>query len=206
MAVNSFQRFNFEKIHTMAPIESYELNNEDFIIMIMGAIGVGKTTFFQIAGGLEAGSEEFSSLDSGTSEVSALRITFTGNNFDKNLVLVDTPGFNNPQKTDWQILETIVRWLNDAGTNNTQGAQRGVLRRISGILYLHRITDARFAFSSGRVLEIFTRLCGENFFNRVFLTTTMWPENSADDEEEWDQSLPLLRELRFGSHSPEPCR
>ena len=47
---------------------------------------------------------------------------------------------------------------------------------LSGILYLHRITDNRMASSSLRNLRLFRRLCGREALDKVYLTTTMWDE------------------------------
>ena len=47
---------------------------------------------------------------------------------------------------------------------------------LSGILYLHRITDNRVAGSSLKNLRVFQKLCGRDALDKVHLTTTMWDE------------------------------
>ena len=47
---------------------------------------------------------------------------------------------------------------------------------LSGILYLHRITDNRVAGSSLRNLRMFQKLCGRDALDKVYFTTTMWDE------------------------------
>lgn len=46
--------------------------------------------------------------------------------------------------------------------------------KLSGIIYLQRITDPRFSGTASRNLVMFKKLCGEECFKRVLLVTTMW--------------------------------
>ena len=48
--------------------------------------------------------------------------------------------------------------------------------RLRGVLYLHRITDNRMAGTPLRNLELFQKICGPRWFNRVLLVTTKWDE------------------------------
>ena len=47
---------------------------------------------------------------------------------------------------------------------------------LSGILYLHRITDNRVAGTPLKYLQEFRTLCGRDALWKVYLTTTMWDE------------------------------
>jgi hypothetical protein len=47
---------------------------------------------------------------------------------------------------------------------------------LSGILYLHRITDNRMAGTPLKNLRVFRKLCGRDALGKVYLTTTMWDE------------------------------
>ena len=47
---------------------------------------------------------------------------------------------------------------------------------LSGILYLHRITDNRMAGTPLKNLRVFRKLCGQDALDKVYLTTTMWDE------------------------------
>ena len=47
---------------------------------------------------------------------------------------------------------------------------------LSGLLFLHRISDDRMTGSPSRVLEIFKNICGEEAFRNVVLVTTMWDD------------------------------
>ncbi|KAJ3570078.1 hypothetical protein NP233_g4640 [Leucocoprinus birnbaumii] len=128
------------------------MRDEDLVIVMMGPTGAGKSTAID--------------PDSNRSMVSALRVKFG----DKiNVVLVDTPGFDDTSRSDLEILETIAEWF------KTVPDGRG---RISGIVYLHRITDPRMTHTVVKNFDMFQRLCGERFFEKVVLATTMWPEDS----------------------------
>ena len=45
---------------------------------------------------------------------------------------------------------------------------------LSGVIYLHRISDNRFGGISGRNFNIFRKLCGESTLKNVVLVTNMW--------------------------------
>ena len=45
---------------------------------------------------------------------------------------------------------------------------------LSGIIYLHRITDVRIDGSSLKYVKMFQRLCGPDALQNVLLTTTQW--------------------------------
>ena len=63
--------------------------------------------------------------------------------------LVDTPGFDDTLGNDAVIVDSIVRWL-------------GERKKLSGILYFHRIIDPRLTGTARANLRIFKRLCGDD--------------------------------------------
>lgn len=69
--------------------------------------------------------------------------------------------------TDSQILEEISRIL---------AAQYELGISLKGVIYLHRITDIRYAGSSVKTLEIFKKICGEMALKNVILVSTRWNE------------------------------
>ncbi|KAF5356827.1 hypothetical protein D9756_006604 [Leucocoprinus leucothites] len=177
------QRFDLNAICSATPISARDLNRNEMIIVIMGPSGVGKTTFIETA--LEpyhAILDAEPQLRSTQSGINALRITLK-NSEQQNLVLVDTPGFDDAHRTDWEVLQAIVRWLNDVGTNDSRARERTVLQRVSGFLWLHPITDTDFFFSTTTNFDIFIRFFGKNFHERIIFTTTMWPEENSAEEE-----------------------
>jgi hypothetical protein len=85
--------------------------------------------------------------------------------------LIDTPGFDDTNLSDVQILQNIAHWL-------SMSFKHGI--KLSGIIFLHRIIDVRMAVSARRNLLMFQKLCGEKCYSSVVLATTMW---SKVDEE-----------------------
>ncbi len=83
------------------------------------------------------------------------------------VILVDSPGFDDPDRTDAEILEDISRLLSSQ-------YQLGV--SLKGVIYLHRITDVRYQRSAVKTLNIFKEICGEKAFPNVILATTRWSE------------------------------
>ncbi len=45
---------------------------------------------------------------------------------------------------------------------------------ISGIIYLHKITDVRMTGAARRNLQMVQSICGDDFISRLTLVTTMW--------------------------------
>ena len=54
---------------------------------------------------------------------------------------------------------------------------------LSGILYLHRISDNRMAGTPLKNLRMFNKLCGKSSLHQIILATTMW-HDVRDDEGE----------------------
>ena len=89
-------------------------------------------------------------------------------------------GFDDTHKSDREVLEGIASWLSTAYSRDI---------KLSGVLYLHRITDVRLGGTSLRNLTMFKKLCGDQFYPRVFLITTRWDEVSKIDGEKREQEL-----------------
>lgn len=93
--------------------------------------------------------------------------------------LIDTPGFDDTNRSDTTVLKEIATWLTDSYSHEI---------KLSGIIYLHRISDPRMPGSAKRNLLMFKKLCGPNALKNVILATTMWdkvtPKEGADRESE----------------------
>ncbi|PPR03426.1 hypothetical protein CVT24_012695 [Panaeolus cyanescens] len=152
------------------------VQESDIIIAIMGPTGAGKSNFIEKLNGghpIEGAAGKISSafLKSYTSEMAVYRV-YNHPLFHNNIVMVDTPGFDDTKKTDLQILEMIGNWLQE-----TYG-KLGVL--LSGVLYFHRITDNRFSGTANKNLRMFGKLCGDGAATKVTFVTTMWDKMSGD--------------------------
>ena len=93
---------------------------------------------------------------------------------------IDTPGFDDTTKTESQILEEISRVL-------TVQYEAGV--PLKGVIYLHRITDVRYAGSSVKTLEIFKKICGNLALKNVVLVSTRWSEVDETTGAQREQQL-----------------
>ena len=91
--------------------------------------------------------------------------------------LIDTPGFNDTDFTDYEILTEIAFWLSEAYTEKCL---------LSGIVYLHDIGHTRMTHEGKNNLELFKKLCGPNALSSVVLATTRWdevPQSIAEQRE-----------------------
>jgi len=79
--------------------------------------------------------------------------------------LIDTPGFDDTNRSDVEVLQNLAHWLSIS-------FEKGI--KLSGIIFLHRISDVRLAGSARRNLLMFKKLCGEKCYSSVLLATTMW--------------------------------
>ncbi|KAL4065615.1 P-loop containing nucleoside triphosphate hydrolase protein [Scleroderma yunnanense] len=134
----------------------------------MGPTGTGKSTFVDIAVG-RPDSGAGHGLVSCTQEIRAVRYPHPDG--ERNIVLVDTPGFDDTFVSDTQTLRNLAEWL------KTTYKQKVML---SGLLYFHRISDNRVAGTPLRNLNMFKELCGRDNFKNVVLVTTMWSEVLED--------------------------
>ncbi|KAI6039632.1 P-loop containing nucleoside triphosphate hydrolase protein [Pisolithus marmoratus] len=143
----------------------------------MGPTGAGKSTFVDRAVGTPDTSAGHD-LTSCTKEVRAVRYPHADG--VRNIVLVDTPGFDDTFVTDAQILKKIARWLKSTYEKNI---------KLSGLLYLHRISDNRIGGTPLRNYNMFKELCGKDNFKNVILVTTMWDEVTEEVGSAREQEL-----------------
>ncbi|KAF7970687.1 hypothetical protein HWV62_23290 [Athelia sp. TMB] len=176
------------------------LTEEDVIIAVMGPTGAGKSSFISKAIG---GDQETigHGLESHTRNIRAVRCRHPHDS--RSYVFVDTPGFDDTNLSDVDILIEISSWLNATYKRRIN---------ITAILYLHRISDNRMTGSALRNMDLFQKLCGNRAARNVILVTTMWDEV---DEEVGERREAELRDtfwrtmvahgsqtVRF-SHTPE---
>ncbi|KAJ0289334.1 hypothetical protein COL940_001531 [Colletotrichum noveboracense] len=132
----------------------------DIFIAVMGLAGSGKSTF--VSHLTKASVPIGSKLQSCTREVTVYRYQYSNST---NVYLVDTPGFDDTNLSDSDVLKEIATWLTGSYNNEV---------KLTGILYLHRITDPRMGGSARKNLFMFKKLCGPEALKHVVLVTTMW--------------------------------
>ncbi|KAG0641240.1 hypothetical protein HOY80DRAFT_999485 [Tuber brumale] len=136
----------------------------EIIIALMGVTGkiqsAGKSYFIKEVSG---NSEVVVSGDlySSTHKVQSFSFEYQG----AKITLVDTPGFDDTNRSDAEVLREIADWTSATCREN---------RLLSGIIYLHPITHSRMGGSALKNLRMFQSLCGQEFLKNVFLTTTQW--------------------------------
>ena len=94
--------------------------------------------------------------------------------------LIDTPGFDDTNLSDVQVLQNIAHWL-------SASFKSGV--RLNGIIFMHRISDPRLAGSAKRNLLMFKKLCGEKVYQSVVLATTMWGKVTPEEGDRREKEL-----------------
>jgi hypothetical protein len=94
-------------------------------------------------------------------------------------MLVDTPGFDGTAADDEFLLE-ISDWLQAAYQERI---------RVSGIIYLHRISDARIGRNAIKNLRMLQKFCGTNVVDRVVFTTTFLDHVSMEHGAEREKQL-----------------
>jgi hypothetical protein len=138
----------------------------------MGITGAGKTTFIQQF--CEQQLNIGHNLQSCTNQVEVVPCYLPSG---RKIFLIDTPGFDDTYRSDTDILREVADWL-------SQAYQYDI--KLTGIIYLHRISDVRIGGSGMKNLRMFRKLCGERGLRSVVLATTMWslcPPDQASQRE-----------------------
>jgi hypothetical protein len=84
---------------------------------------------------------------------------------------VDTPGFDDPQRSDADILHGIAEWI---------GENLGGKRKVTAALYLHSVENVRMHGSALKNFMMFRQLIGTESMKNVGLITTKWDKVSKD--------------------------
>ncbi|KAE8138967.1 hypothetical protein BDV38DRAFT_281527 [Aspergillus pseudotamarii] len=154
---------------------SVEPQASDIFIAVMGVTGAGKSTFISLVADkpVRIGND----LKSCTQEVSVYRCRHSQG---VNIWLVDTPGFDDTDRSDTDVLREIATWLTKSFSNAV---------KLNGMIYLHRITDHRMTGSAKKNLFMFKKLCGKDALKHVILATTMWERVAPDEGEQREKQL-----------------
>ena len=99
---------------------------------------------------------------------------------ERRVWLVDTPGFDDSTRSDTDVLRDIAAFLSET-------YRERIL--LTGIIYLHRISDNRLGGSGLRQMQMFRKLCGEQSMGNIALATTMWSTVNIDDGQRREDEL-----------------
>lgn len=98
---------------------------------------------------------------------------------------MDTPGFDDTQRSDMEILEEIATYFGKLYDKRIY---------FSGLFYLHRITDPRMSGTTIKNLELFKLIWGKDAYPIVRLITTRWDE-AAPGSAEYDGCIDRVQQL-----------
>ncbi|KAI6107655.1 hypothetical protein EDD16DRAFT_89270 [Pisolithus croceorrhizus] len=149
-------------------VQLSELSTQDILILIIGPVGCGKSSFIGKAVGKEEGIGHTLCTGSYTKEIRATRCTI--GNFT-NAVLLDTPGFDSMRTSERKVLDMVYRSLQDVHKGRIS---------LSAILLLHPITDIRLRWTPLEHPRLFQKLCSKEAMAQTGLVTTMWDEVEED--------------------------
>ncbi|KAF8850293.1 hypothetical protein BDZ45DRAFT_196964 [Acephala macrosclerotiorum] len=165
--------------------DASSLSSEDMVIAIMGVTGSGKSSFIALLA--DQAVEIGHTLTSCTTQVGIYSLQYDGN---RTIYLIDTPGFDDTNRSDTDVLKDIAFFLATVYSNKV---------KLAGIIYLHRITDPRMGGSALKNLYMFQRLCGDRGLSSVVLATTMWStlDSTESGKETGRQREQELRKPEF---------
>lgn len=144
------------------------------IIAVMGTTGVGKSTYVNAL----LGRDEMvtsNSLGSCTRElqwaVVPLSATPLGQyskyqeHRDRTVLILDTPGFNDNEISDTEILRRIAVWLADSFAQGT---------KVTGLVVLHDMNQSRMGGMGKQHIDIIHNLIGKRGLHRTIIGQTQW--------------------------------
>lgn len=115
---------------------------------------------------------------------------------DVNVRLVDTPGFDDSNRSDASILGDVAKWLGEK-------YKQKIL--LNGVVYLHRITDIRMPTSSLRSIRALRNVCGADALSNVHLATTMWERLTLKAEGDQREEM-LMEPGHWGDMIKKGCK
>lgn len=173
----------------------------DIVIPVMGPTGVGKSTFINnVLDSMRFPQTLRAATSSGFSScTSALQHFIVTVPLDhpvanalsgRRLVLVDTPGFDDTNLSDSEILRRISVWL---------ASSYGERIKVGGVVYMFPIYPNRITRNDRANTRVFQKICGKGNLTRIALATTRWsicPDKVGEGREAelrnnfWHEMLP----------------
>ncbi|KAK0718542.1 P-loop containing nucleoside triphosphate hydrolase protein, partial [Lasiosphaeria miniovina] len=132
--------------------------------------GAGKTTFASVASG-QTNLQIGDTLESCTQEPQT--VTFSLDNC--NVLLIDTPGFDDSKRSDVDILMVIAKWISDHKSAMVRP------KRLDGLILLHPITSNQIGDNERKRARLLEAILGVDAYKRVIIATTIWDDLDGDD-------------------------
>lgn len=105
--------------------------------------------------------------------------------------MIDTPGFNDTKRSNEEILDHISEYLS---------AQSKAGELLSGIIYLHPITEPRLRGTDVLQVNVFNEICGAGTYPNIVFATTFQENQDLSTantrEEELFSNIPLVDDIR----------
>ncbi|KAI6131371.1 hypothetical protein EDD17DRAFT_1644548 [Pisolithus thermaeus] len=98
----------------------------------------------------------------------------------KIVTIIDTPGFDDTRRGDAEVLSSIAAYLSKFYEQDI---------KLTGVIYLYRITDVRMVGTAQRTFRVFRKLCGESTFGHVLIVTNMWEKERLEIGEAREREL-----------------
>ena len=95
--------------------------------------------------------------------------------------LIDTPGFDDTNRSDSDVLKDLAYWLGISYEKKKI--------RLTGLIYLHPISHVRMAGTPFKNLRTFRKMVGSQSMSSVALVSTMWGPSSGKEENDRDDLL-----------------
>ncbi|KAH7127553.1 P-loop containing nucleoside triphosphate hydrolase protein [Dactylonectria macrodidyma] len=138
-------------------------DSSEGVILVMGVTGAGKSYFLNQLKSQSV--QEGHSLFAETQGCQAVQIFLDDEDEKRSITVVDTPGFDDTERPQAEILAEITDYL---------AAQHISGLPLRGILYLHKITENRMTGTSRTYLKLLEDLVGDDALKNVILVTSMW--------------------------------
>lgn len=147
-----------------------------YLIALIGMTGAGKSTFIskasgrkdiQISNSSSSCAYSFSCVaipkltTAGTKDIQAVSFKYKGSQ----VTLIDTPGFDDTNRSDAEILQTIALFLSGS-------AEAGL--PLTGVIFLQSVLTIRMQGSEKTRIRLIEKILGEDAFPNLVLATTQW--------------------------------
>ncbi|KAF5371458.1 hypothetical protein D9615_009642 [Tricholomella constricta] len=161
------------------PVGSSNEANEAIIVAI-GATGAGKSQFLNDV----ADAKVFKvghDLDSETGVVNPQTVSYVdGYGQNWRLTLVDTPGFQDTNMSDTEVLEKISDWML---------SEYNAEKRVNGLIWFWDMKNARFEGLSKTNILMLDALVGDDAMANVVLCTNKWPRKPSQTDIDNEKKL-----------------
>lgn len=138
--------------------------NSEGAIVVMGRTGVGKSYLISRISGKEV--KIGHTLESCTNQIQVVPFEVKDKQGNPHTIeLVDTPGFDDTNLSDADVLSIITNWF-------ISSYKDGI--KIKGLLYLHNIKERKMYGSSLKALSTFKKMCGVECYGSIRIITTKW--------------------------------